>query len=365
MGANACRTAPKLAVYADDPTRDHGAKQANAGVQRGHGNETCRDGDFHDGLFRFSGSARATGWDDGVTDWIISIDGTLAGQRVAMVLALISAVAHAFFGALQKGRHDPWLTRGAIDICYGVMALPMALLLVPFPTADIWVLLGGAWVIHTLYKLLMAMAYERAAYTVVYPVVRGSSPLITVIFAGIVFGEHFEPVQWTGVAMLSGGIFALALYNLRHLEVDRQMLMTAMALALMTGVTVAAYTTYDAYGMRAAPNPFTFLLWFFFLDGIAFPVIAYRRWRAMENPPDPWPLMQRGFLGGLIAFLSFGAVMLATRLDKVGEAAVLRETSVVFAALIGWFVLKETVGPRRLAMMAAIAMGAVLVEFGG
>ena len=75
--------------------------------------------------------------------------------------------------------------------------------------------------------------------------------------------------------------------------------------------------------------------------------------------------MMRGFAGGLIAFLSFGSIMMATRLDKVGEAAVLRETSTVFAALIGWLVLKETVGPRRIALMALIALGAVIVEMGG
>jgi len=67
----------------------------------------------------------------------------------------------------------------------------------------------------------------------------------------------------------------------------------------------------------------------------------------------------------LVAMASFGAILLATRLDKVGEAAVLRETSTIFAALIGWLFLKETVGPRRLALMALIALGAVIVEFAG
>jgi drug/metabolite transporter (DMT)-like permease len=85
----------------------------------------------------------------------------------------------------------------------------------------------------------------------------------------------------------------------------------------------------------------------------------------MQNPPSLPPLALRGFIGGLIAFASFGSIMLATRLDKVGEAAILRETSTVFAALIGWLVLKETVGPRRIALMALIALGAVIVEFAG
>ena len=86
---------------------------------------------------------------------------------------------------------------------------------------------------------------------------------------------------------------------------------------------------------------------------------------AMDNPPAIGPLMTRGVIGGLVAFMSFGAIMMATRLDKVGEAAVLRETSTVFAALIGWLMLGENVGPRRLALMALIALGAVIVEFSG
>lgn len=300
-----------------------------------------------------------------MSEWVLSIEGTETGRLVAMVLALFSALFHAIFGALQKGRFDPWLTRGAIDISYCMMALPVAIFLVPFPTADIWLLLAGAWVIHVIYKFLMALAYERGAYTVVYPVVRGTGPLVTVMFAGLVFGEIFTATQWSGVLLLSGGIFALAVYNVRNLDVDRTVLLSALAFAVLTGIMVAAYTTFDAYGMRATPNPFTFLAWFFVVDGLVFPIIAWRRWHRVDNPPEVVPLMMRGITGGLIAFLSFGAVMLATRLDKVGEAAVLRETSVVFAALIGWFVLKETVGPRRLAMMSAIALGAVIVEFGG
>jgi len=84
----------------------------------------------------------------------------------------------------------------------------------------------------------------------------------------------------------------------------------------------------------------------------------------MAFRPALGPLMRRGFLGGLIAYASFGSVMMATRLDAVGQAAVLRETSVVFAALIGWFFLKEKVGPLQGMLMALIALGAVVVEFG-
>ncbi len=95
------------------------------------------------------------------------------------------------------------------------------------------------------------------------------------------------------------------------------------------------------------------------------PVVAALRYRSLVEKPALGPLMVRGLIGGIVAYFSFGFVMLATRLDNVGEAAVLRETSTVFAALIGWLVLGEKVGPRRLALMALIALGAVIVEMGG
>ena len=300
-----------------------------------------------------------------MTEWLLSIEGTEAGHRVALSLALIAAFLHAVFGALQKGRHDPWLSRGAIDASYAVMAAPFACFVVPWPVPHMWAIFAGVWAIHIVYKVLQAMAYTKGSYTVVYPVVRGMGPLFTVIGAYLLFGERFSLVQWLGVAVLLAGIFGLAVYNLRHIEAERDTLPLALGLAVVTGLFVALYTTVDAYGIRATLNPFTFLAWFFMIDGFLMPFYALYRWRRMADRPAWQPLAVRGVAGGLIAFGSFGAIMMATRLDKVGEAAVLRETSTVFAALIGWLVLKETVGPVRVGLMALIALGAVIVEAGG
>ena len=298
--------------------------------------------------------------------WLLSLEGTAAGHQLALALALFAALLHAVFGALQKGRHDPWLSRGAIDFSYGVMAAPFALFVVPWPEPHMWAIFAGAFVIHVGYKLAQSYTYTKGAYTVVYPVVRGTGPLFAVIGAMVIFDEHFTATPWRGVGVLLAGIFGLAVYNLIHWELQRDTLKLALMLAVLTGCFVALYTTYDAYGIRATANPFTFLAWFFFIDGLlCMPAIAFLRWRNMSDPPAPGPLMARGLLGALVAFLSFGSVMMATRLDKVGEAAVLRETSTVFAALIGWIVLGEKVGPRRLALMALIAAGAVIVEVGG
>jgi drug/metabolite transporter (DMT)-like permease len=299
-----------------------------------------------------------------MSNWLISLEGTETGSQVALGLALMAALLHALFGALQKGRHDPWMTRAAIDGNYALIAAPLAFFVVPAPEPHLWPILAGAVVIHIGYKILQAMTYSRGAFTVVYPVVRGTGPVFSVIGAGIVFGEAFAPGQWFGLAVLVAGILGLAVYNLRHVTVSRDTLAAALWLAVATGFFVAVYTTYDAYGIRATADPFTFLAWFFLLDGLFMPLVMQRRLRAL-----PWaelvPLWKRGVLGAVVAYFSFGGIMLATRIDKVGEAAVLRETSTVFAALIGWLVLKERVTRVQLGLMTLIALGAVMVEMAG
>ncbi|MFN4172435.1 MAG: EamA family transporter [Pseudorhodobacter sp.] len=299
-----------------------------------------------------------------MSDWLISLEGTELGSRVALGLALMAALLHALFGALQKGRHDPWLTRAAIDGNYAVMAVPFALFVVPWPEPHMWPIFAGAVVLHIGYKVMQAMTYSRGAYTVVYPVVRGTGPVFSVIGAGLIFGEHFAPGQWVGLMVLVAGILGLAAYNLRHVTVSRDTLVAALWLAVGTGFFVALYTTYDAYGIRATADPFTFLAWFFMLDGIFMPLVMRRRLLSLSRA-ELVPLWKRGVLGAIVAYFSFGGIMLATRIDKVGEAAVLRETSTVFAALIGWLVLKERVTRAQLALMTLIALGAVIVEMAG
>lgn len=299
-----------------------------------------------------------------MSDWLRSLEGTTAGHDLALALALFAAVLHALFGALQKGRHDPWISRAAIDGSYGLIAVPFALFVVPWPEPHMWPIFAGAFVIHAGYKVLQAMTYARGAYTVVYPVVRGTGPFFAVIGAGLVFGETFTPGQWAGVAVLMAGIFGLAAYNLKHVEVDRDRLVPALWLAVATGAFVAIYTTYDAYGIRATADPFTFLAWFFMFDGILFPVLMARPLLRLSRA-EALPLLRLGITGAFVAYFSFGSIMLATRLDKVGEAAVLRETSTVFAALIGWLVLGEKVGAVRAALMGLIAAGAVVMEMAG
>ncbi|MGB3688100.1 MAG: DMT family transporter [Jannaschia helgolandensis] len=298
-----------------------------------------------------------------MTEWIFAIEGTPAGRNAALWLALAAAFLHALFGALQKGgRYDPWTSRTAMDVAIFCIATPVALFVVPWPPLRLWWVLVGMVAIQFLYKALQGATYQRGAYTVVYPVVRGTGPLFTVLGAGAIFGETFTAAQWLGVAILIVGLFGLSAYNLAKITVDRATLGPALGLAVLTGLMVAVYTTWNAFGIRSVADPFTFLAWFFMLTSWDFPLIA--AFRGKWRRPEPH-LIRLGLIGGIIAFGSFGSIMLATRLDSVGEAAILRETSTVFAALIGWVLLKESVGPRRLILISLIALGAVVVEFAG
>ncbi|MGB1914981.1 MAG: EamA family transporter [Paracoccaceae bacterium] len=300
-----------------------------------------------------------------LVSFIYEIEGTSLGSRVALWLALLAAFLHAVFGALQKGRHDPWLSRGAIDASSGLAMVPLAIFVVPIPEPRLWPIFLVIFLIHFIYKLLQAFAYSKGSFTVVYPVVRGTSPIFTVFGAYILFGETFSLTQWLGVLLLLVGIFGLALYNLIYLEKSRETLPVALIFAVCTGSFVAIYTTIDAYGIRLAIDPLAFIVWFFLFDSLSITPYAIYRWFNLIERPNLFPLAIRGVAGGIVAFFSFGSIMLATRIDKVGEAAVLRETSTVFAAIIGWVFLKETVGPRRVLLMALIAFGAVVVELGG
>jgi drug/metabolite transporter (DMT)-like permease len=301
-------------------------------------------------------------------DLIVSMAGTPAGEALALALAMLSALAHAIFGAINKGGRDPIINRGAINVSYALMALPVALFVVDWPTPELWAILFGAFVIHILFEWLQARSFQIGGFTVVYPIARGTGPLIIALASGVLFGETFGVGQWLGLLLLTGAIYGLAWANLRALGMAdvaaARQLRIAVLTAVAAGAMIAVYTLYDAWGIRQAADPFTFIAWFFVTGAFGTPVVAALRWRRIspEQRPEPLDLALRGFFGGVIALLSFGGIMLATRLGAVAEVAALRETSIVFATAIGVLIFHERIDALRLALILLIVAGAVVIK---
>lgn len=304
--------------------------------------------------------------------WIVALEGTRAGDLMALGLVLISALTHAIFGVISKGGVDPYLNRGAINVAYGTMALPFALFVLPLPTPGLWAVLGVSFVVHLIYELLQARAFSKGAFSLVYPVARGTGPLATSVLALAVFGETLKPPQWTGLLLLSAAIFGLAAVNYRDVRHDRAAtsgFSAAIVAAIATGLMTAVFMNVDAHGTRMAADPFTFIAWFFVLGGVGTPVFAILRWRYLARGghtlPQPGRLALRGLIGAVLAFATFGSMLVAMRLAKVGEIAALRETSIVFAAVLGVIFFRERLNRPRIILIGLIALAAMIVEFGG
>lgn len=172
--------------------------------------------------------------------------------------------------------------------------------------------------------------------------------------------------------MLSGAIFSLALVNLRDLRADRDAsrgVAAAVIAAIATGCVAAVFMNIDAHGTRMGTNPLTFVTWFFVLGAFSAPVFAAARWRyrvrAGLELPSVRELAWRGIGGAAIALVTFGAMMVATRLAKLGEIVALRETSIVFGAVLGVIFFGERLNAPRIVLIALIAASAMFVQLAG
>ncbi len=130
--------------------------------------------------------------------WIYQIEGTSVGSRTALWLAILAAFLHAVFGALQKGRHDPWLSRGAMDASSGLAMLPLAIFIVPIPEPELWPIFLIIFIIHFMYKLLQAFAYSKGSFTVEFFLAEKLTSKVKIpLFLGFVLPTHFQKqVGW-------------------------------------------------------------------------------------------------------------------------------------------------------------------------
>ncbi len=283
----------------------------------------------------------------------------ISDDALATVLILISAVFHAASNALIKSGEDKFATRAIMLGTCGVIAFPFVFF-VPLPTAEIWWLIALSVLIHFIYDLCLVNAYRFGDLSLVYPILRGIAPVLTAIGAYLFLSEALSPVQIAALALLSFGILLFAFERTVSPELVRAA-RTAIGFAIATGVTIALYTLVDAMAMRAVTVAATYIVWFFFIDGMVFPTgVAIWRRRTLRNILQTHA--RGGVLSGALGFISYTLALLALRFGQTAEVAALRETSVVFGAAMGAMLLGESFGRRRIFAALIIAVGAVVLK---
>jgi drug/metabolite transporter (DMT)-like permease len=278
-------------------------------------------------------------------------------ENLVFLAVLFAALCHAGWNALIKVGLDPLSTTTLISIGSGLVALA----LLPFaglPAAAAWPWLIASVVIHLFYFAALIESYRTGDLGQVYPIARGAAPLMTAGAATVAVNEHLSLTGWAGIAALAAGVLMLSARGGReHAQTDRR----AVGFAFLTALTICAYSVVDGLGARSAGNPNAYSLSLFI--GIALVMVPYALWR---DGRDVIPAMQRywrrGFAGGSLQVLSYGIALWAMTLAPIAIVASLRETSVLFGAIIAVVVLKEPLRAARIAAALLILCGLVLIR---
>jgi drug/metabolite transporter (DMT)-like permease len=263
---------------------------------------------------------------------------------------LLAAVLHAGWNALLKGVPDRLATVVLLDLT-GLVISALALPLVPAPAPAARGLLVASVALHLGYELLLLRSYRVGDLSQVYPLARGSAPLLVAAFAGLVLGERLGAWQLVGLVGVCVGL--LLLVGAGGAPLGRGQ---AVGPALATGVFIAAYTVADGLGVRRAGTDLGYVAWLFLLHGIPIPlVVAATQGRGLAARLRGH--LPAGVAAGVLSVAAYGLVLWAQRRGALAVVAALRETSVLVAALIGSLGFGERFGRRRVLAAALLAAG--------
>ena len=278
-------------------------------------------------------------------------------ENLVFLSVLFATLCHAGWNALIKVGLDPLSTTTLISIGSGAVAL-VFLPLTGMPAWDAWPWLIASVVIHLFYFAALIEAYRSGDLGQVYPIARGSAPLMTAAATTFIVGENLSLVGWSGIVALVAGVFLLSARGGRELaKIDRR----AVGFALITALTICTYSVVDGIGARLSANPNAYSLWLFV--GIALVMLPYA---LLRDGRDVIPAMRiywrRSFAGGALQVLSYGIAIWAMTVAPIAIVATLRETSVLFGAVIAVVVLKEPLRAVRIAAALLIVCGLVLIR---
>jgi drug/metabolite transporter (DMT)-like permease len=278
-------------------------------------------------------------------------------ENAVFLAVLLAAACHAGWNALIKVGLDPLSTTTLISLGSAVVALA-ALPFAGMPAAAAWPWIVASTLIHLFYFAALVESYRTGDLGQVYPIARGSAPLMTAAASAFFVGERLNLLSGSGIVLLAAGVLLLSARGGRELTlVDKR----AVGFALLTAITICAYSVVDGLGARVSHNSLSYVLWLFI--GIALVLPPYALWRAGR---DVVPAMQRywlrGFAGGGLQVLSYGIALWAMTLAPIAIVASLRETSVLFGTIIAVVVLKEPLRAVRIAAAVLILGGLVLLR---
>lgn len=269
----------------------------------------------------------------------------------AVFAALISAFIHASWNALLKGGRDR-LADSFLASIGGALFGGALVLFAGLPANDAWPFLIASMAVHCAYWTCLIKGYDAGDLSHVYTLSRGSAPVLVAVGAAVAAGEIPSPGDALGIALVSGGVLSVGASPRAPLP--------ATLWALATGACIASYSLIDALGARASGDAFAYVGWgsILMFAPLALFVIGRRGPRLFSDVRrDPW----RGLTAGAVSSAGFGIVLWAQTFAPIAQVTALRETSVVFAALLSWLALKERMGARRWIGAGIVAAGAVLI----
>jgi drug/metabolite transporter (DMT)-like permease len=268
---------------------------------------------------------------------------------------LFAALLHASWNAMIKGGRDVLLDTAAIVAGAGVVALPFVFV-VPLPNAAAWPYIAASVITHLAYYYLMVNAYRSGDLSLVYPLMRGVAPLITAVLGIAWLKEMPTGFTWLGMLLISLGVIALALRTVDHAPSR-----VAVSFALGNAAVIAVYSIIDGTGARVSGDVWSYIVWLFVIDAIPFTMFMLAT-RRIEFVRSLWQRRRNGLVGGALSAGAYAISVWAMTKAPVAMVASLRETSVLFATLIGARLLHEKLNARRWAGVAAVVAGVAALK---
>jgi drug/metabolite transporter (DMT)-like permease len=272
-------------------------------------------------------------------------------------IVLCGALLHASWNAVVKSAGDKFLNAVVVMSISMVMSAAVLPFLVQ-PNPDSWPFLALSAVLQAVYVALIAKAYGGGDMSVAYPLMRGAAPLLVSLASLPLIGEALPPLRWLGVALVSAGVLVMAFDSLRVTRAGG----STVATALINACFIAAYTVTDGIGVRKSGAPIAYTLWIFVLH--ALPLLIWALFTARQKLAVQFRTRWRaGTFGGLATVASYGSALWAMSQNvPVAAVAALRETSILFAAAISFFLFKEALGRFRILGILVILGGVALIR---